>query len=25
LSLLRDHDVAGLDLGEHDCNPIKQW
>jgi hypothetical protein len=25
LSLLRDHDVAGLDLGERDCNPIKQW
>ncbi len=25
LSLMRDHNVASLDLGEHDCNPIKQW
>jgi hypothetical protein len=25
LSLLQDHDVAGLDLGERDCNPVKQW
>ncbi len=25
LSLLRNHNVVGLDLGERDCNPVKQW